>query len=36
MLIALMILRPTGLFGTKEIWELKRKRGPLPKPGGGT
>ena len=30
LLIALMILRPTGLFGTREIWELRRKHDPQP------
>jgi branched-chain amino acid transport system permease protein len=29
LLIVLMILRPTGLFGTREIWELRRRK-PVP------
>jgi branched-chain amino acid transport system permease protein len=28
LLIVLMILRPSGLFGTREIWELGRRRRP--------
>jgi len=31
-LIIMMIVRPKGLFGVREIWELRRSR-PLPPPG---
>lgn len=34
-LILMMILRPSGLFGVREIWELRRKK-KSPAPGGGT
>ncbi len=38
LLIALMLLRPQGIFGTTELWDLKlfRRRGPKQAPPGAT
>lgn len=33
-LILMMILRPSGLFGVREIWELRRRKPGPAKPGG--
>ncbi|HEY7726300.1 MAG TPA: branched-chain amino acid ABC transporter permease [Anaeromyxobacteraceae bacterium] len=40
LLIVLMLTRPTGLFGTREIWDhlsvlLRGRKSPSPPPGGG-
>jgi branched-chain amino acid transport system permease protein len=35
LLIGMMLVRPQGLFGVREIWELGRSKRPAPGPAGG-
>jgi branched-chain amino acid transport system permease protein len=35
LLIVMMLVRPKGLFGVREVWDLFRPRGPKGTGGGG-